>query len=254
MKRFAFCLISLLLPTISAAQTAPYSAFDVASIKPHEGPMYKLGMTTSGNTLTGDASNIRELMMFAYDMKNFQVAGNAPLLKDDEARWDIVAKAEGDRAPTRAEFRRMLQKLLLDRFHLESHIEKRDTRVYALVIDKNGPELKDSAPDASFMGHISRSGRNLIYTRPAATMSDIVDAIRNAMLDLPVVDQTGLTGTYNIKLTYTQNTKKNLDSGPDAGDISIFSAVREQLGLKLEAKTAPVDFVIVDKAEKPTAN
>ena len=239
---------------MSTAQTALYSAFEVASIKPHEGPLYKLGVTASGNTLTGDASNFRELMMFAFDMKNFQVVGKAPLLQDSEARWDIVAKAEGDRAPTHEEFKRMLQRLLLERFQLESHIEKRDTRVYALAIDRNGPKLKVSAPGASVWGRTSGSGRNSVYTKPAATMSDLVDAIRNAMLDLPVVDQTGLTGTYDIKLTYMKNTKANLSSGPDAGDISVFSAVQEQLGLKLEAKTAPVDFVVVDKAARPTAN
>jgi len=75
-------------------------------------------------------------------------------------------------------------------------------------------------------------------------MSDVADAAANANLNRPVVDKTGLTGTYNIKLTYST----------DASDISVFQAVEEQLGLKLEARKEMVEILVVDRVEKPSAN
>jgi uncharacterized protein (TIGR03435 family) len=106
-------------------------SFEVASIKLHEGPMYRIGITTSGPRLTADAANVQGLVVFAYNVKGFQVTGDAPLLKQAEARWDIVAKAEGDSAPTRAEFQPMMQALLADRFQLKVHREMREMPVFA---------------------------------------------------------------------------------------------------------------------------
>jgi len=228
-------------------------SFEVASIKLHEGPMYRIGVKTSGQRLTADAANVRGLVMFAYDVKNFQVAGDAPLLKQSEARWDIVAKAEGDSAPTRPEFRPMMQALLADRFQLKIHREMREMPVFALVLSKNGPKFKESDPDADPAELFSAKRRNTVVTLPKATMSDVVDAIGNAFLDRPVVDKTGLTGTYNIKLTYTPNTRANRES-PDLNDINVFQAIEEQLGLKLEARKEMVEMLIVDRVEKPSAN
>jgi uncharacterized protein (TIGR03435 family) len=86
-------------------------------------------------------------------------------------------------------------------------------------------------------------------------MEDVADAIDyTAMLDRPVVDRTGLAGTYDIKLIYTPNTRANREGEPDLNDISVFQAVEEQLGLKLEAQNAPVEMLVVDRVEKPSGN
>jgi uncharacterized protein (TIGR03435 family) len=229
-------------------------SFEVASVKVHEGPMRRLGVTTTGQTLTADSANIRMLVMYAYNVKNFQVSGPAPLLAADNTRWDIVAKAPGDHPPSRAEFRQMMQLLLADRFQLKVHQETREMPVYALTVGKNGPKFKESeAPDGAMSLH-SMKGRNNVLTLPKATMSEVVDAVSNAFLDRPVVDQTGLTGAYDIKLTYTPNTRANTETDPDLSDISVFQALQEQLGLKLEAKAAKVEVLIVDKAASPSVN
>jgi uncharacterized protein (TIGR03435 family) len=229
-------------------------SFEVASIKQHDGPTPRIGVTTSGQRLTADAANIAVLVMYAYNLKSFQVTGTSPLFQDYNTRWDIVAKAEGGNTPTTAEFRQMLQWLLAERFQLEAHREMREIPVYALVVGKNGPKFKESNPDADAMGLFSAKGRNMVITLPKASMSDAVDAVGNAFLERPVVDKTGLTGTYNIRLTYTPNTRANRESDPDLNDINVFQAVEEQLGLKLEARKEMVEMLIVDRVEKPSAN
>lgn len=217
------------------AQSPPaVRPFEVASVRPHEGPMRTLGVYTSGPRLTTEASNLRGLVMFAYNLKAYQVAGSLPLLTVGDDRFAIVAKAEGDRPRTRNEFRQMMQLLLADRFKLVVHREMREMPVYALVVGKNGPKLKKSDPDADPTAHFSVSGRNNVATMPKAGMDDILDTISNSMLDRPVVDKTGLTGTYDVRLIFTPDTRANRASEPDPNDVSIFTAVQEQLGLKLE--------------------
>ncbi|MEI9975097.1 MAG: TIGR03435 family protein [Ignavibacteriota bacterium] len=243
-----------LIPPLFLTAIGFAQSFEVASIKVHEGPMYRLGVSTSGQRLTADAANIRTLVMYAFDLKNYQVAGTASLLEQDEARWDIVAKAEGDTPPTKAAFRQMLQALLASRFQLKVHREMREMPVYAMVAAKSGIRFKESEPNADVTGHYSMKRRNNVITLPRATMSHIVDAISNAFLDRPVVDHTGLTGVYSIKLTYTPNTRANRESEPNLNDIGVFQALEEQLGLKLEARQEPVQALVVDRIEKPSEN
>jgi len=185
-------------------------------------------------------------------VKSYQVSA-APNLALSDAFYDIGAKAEGDGAPSRAEYRQMLQALLADRFKLKVHREMREMNVYALVVGKSGPKLKESAPDASPMGYMNVVGRNYRATRAKATMDDVVQAITNSFLDRPVLDKTGLTGTYNLSLIYTPDIRSNRGE-PDPNDISIFTAVQEQLGLKLEPQKASIEVLVVDSVEKPSEN
>jgi uncharacterized protein (TIGR03435 family) len=231
----------------------PVRAFEVASVKPHEASRTLPGISTSGPRLNADAANLVRLIMYAYNLRGYQVSG-APLhLALGEARYDIVAKAEGDAAPTKDEFRRMLQLLLADRFKLKVHRETRKMPVYALVAGKNGPKFKQSAPDASPGTHYAASDRNYQVTIPKATMDDVLTAIENSLIDRPVVDKTGLTGTYDIKMTYAPDIKANRAT-PDLRDIGIFTAVERQLGLKLEAQKAMVEILAVDRVEEPSGN
>jgi uncharacterized protein (TIGR03435 family) len=129
----------------------------------------------------------------------------------------------------------------------------REMPVYALVVGKNGPKLKESAADADPTGYTHVSGRNYQYTRAKATMEDIGRAISSAFLDRPVLDQTGLTGTYNVNLIYTPNIRSN-QAAPDPNDVSIFDGIQDQLGLKFEPQKATVEILVVDHVEKPSEN
>ena len=148
----------------------------------------------------------------------------------------------------------MLQSLLADRFKLKIHREMREMPVYELVVGKNGPKFKESAPDANPMGHVNVIGRNYEVAIPKATMDEIVDQIANAFPGRPVLDKTGLTGTYDIRMTYTPSFRTNRESDSDLNDISIFTAVQDQLGLKLQARKALVEIVVLDHIEKPSEN
>jgi uncharacterized protein (TIGR03435 family) len=254
--RSASLLLLLILSAAFGQSAGPVRAFDVASVKLHDGPKRIVGVETSGLRLTASASNLRGLIMWAYDLKNSQVSGSARLLNDDEdTRWDIAAKAEGDTAPTRAQFRQMLQALLADRFKLAVHREPREMPVYALVVGKSGPKFKESAPDASPAFHVGVSGRNYEVTYPKATMAGLTDVIVDTCFpDRPVLDRTGLQGDYDIKLTYTPGLGANRDIDPDPGSVDIFRALEEQLGLKLDLQKGMVEVLVVDHAEKPSAN
>jgi uncharacterized protein (TIGR03435 family) len=233
----------------------PMRSFEVASVRPHSGPIISVDVTTSGPRLTAPAQNVELLIMYAYGLKNYQISYNALSRFADvrnDTRYDIVAKAEGDEAPTKDEFREMMQSLLADRFQLKVHREMQETPVYALVLSKNGPKFKGSASDAVPMGHFHQETRNMVVTLTKATMDDVVHAITTAGLGRPLLDKTGLTGTYDITLTYTP--ERISRSSADPGDLSVFTAVQSQLGLKLEAQRAMLEILIVDHIEKPATN
>lgn len=212
-----------------------------------------MGVLTTGQRLNG-ADTVRGLIMYAYNMKNWQVSGPAQPSPVGDDFYDVVAKAEGDAAPTKEEFRQMLQSLLADRFKLKVHREMRELPVYALVLGKNGTKFKESASDASFHGNVAVKGRNYEVTLTNASMDDVVRGIANSFPDRPVVDRTGLTGTYDVKMTYTPDVRSNRTTDPDPNDIGIFTAVQDQLGLKLEPQKAMVEILVVDHVEKPSEN
>ncbi len=232
---------------------AAVKPFEVASIRPHDGPYRDVGVYLTGPRLEARAEVARGLVAWAYDLAYFELPQTPAFEKMGDVPYDIMAKAEGDASPSRAEFRQMLQLLLADRFHLEIHREKREMEVYALVIGKNGSKLKESAPDASGPGRLQVTGRNYTVTNPKADMSAIVLMVMNSFPGRPVVDRTGLTGTYDVHLVYTPQTPANR-ADPQPGDLSIFTAVQEQLGLKLEPRKEMIEVVMVDRMDKPTEN
>jgi uncharacterized protein (TIGR03435 family) len=216
--------------------------------------MRNINISTSGSRLTADAEYAMGLIMYAYHLKMYRISGTEALGALGDTPYDIAAKAEGDGAPTIDEFRQMLQGLLADRFKLKVHRETREMPVYELVVGKNGPKLKESAPDASRLQYLRVNGRNYRVTNSKATMDDVVTAIGNSFLDRPVLDKTGLTGTYDLAITYTPDIRSNRETEPDANDVNIFTAVQERLGLKLVAQKAMVEILVVDHIEKPSEN
>ena len=226
-------------------------AFEVAGIHPEQGPMYSsMDFSSSGPRVRLEGYNLRGLIMEAYNFRNFQVSMPA---KDEQENifYDIVANAPEGTAPTRDEFRRMLQTLLADRFQLKAHIEKRPMPVYALVVGKGGPKLgPPSEPSHELHGV---NGRNQFLKTDSVTMYDLADYILGSFMpDRPVIDRTGLTGTYKLRIEATPEYRIN--GNPQSGDLSIFTAVQEQLGLKLEPSNAPVDILVIDSAQKPSEN
>jgi uncharacterized protein (TIGR03435 family) len=227
---------------------------EVASVKLHQGPVPIAGgeISTSGPRLTVQAYSMLGLLMYAYNLKRYQVPGAASL---DHSMYDILAIADDYRTPTRDDFRRLMQSILAARFKLRTHRATKEMAVLALVVDKGGPKFSESAPDTSSTPQYRTSGRNIEANIPATTMEGLAERIRNnAGLDRPVLDETGLTRTYAIKLMYTHERRMPGAAESDPSAISIFTAVREQLGLRLEPRKALCEVLIVDHVEKPSEN
>jgi uncharacterized protein (TIGR03435 family) len=189
--------------------------------------------------------------MDAYQLKGrYQISGGPSWLDSDSDRFNIAAIALGDKAPSPENVRLMLQSLLADRFQLKVHREIKEGPVYALVVGKNGPRLKVSKPDEE--SSITASGNRTANITMANQTADRLALQLADSLDRPVIDKTGLTGHYDIKLTWIPEYAGAPRPGSD--DVDIFTAVQEQLGLKLEPQKAPIEILVVDHAERPSDN
>jgi uncharacterized protein (TIGR03435 family) len=231
-------------------------AFDVASIRPHQGPLRVIaGFTASGPRLRLEGYNLRLLVMEAYNVRGYRVsfAGSDPEREQRDTYYDIEALAEGTSSPAKEAFRQMLQSLLAQRFKLRFHWEVSQMFVYAIVVGKDGPKLKDSAPDQKPNRYIGVHGRNQSITASKETMGLLADDIECVEgPGLPVVDETGLKGAYEIQFEATPEWR--IGNNPQPEDLSLFDAVQDQLGLKLERRKVAVEILVVDHIEKPSEN
>lgn len=158
----------------------------------------------------------------------------------------------------------MLQALLADRCKLAIHRETKDLVIYTLVIAKNGPKLQDAKPGETSSLGLGENGNSRSITAQARSIADFAQKLSVA-LGCPVLDKTGLAGEYDFKLDWAPDDieAKSPSTGapnnppaasPDSIAASIFAAIQEQLGLKLVAGKAPVEVIVIDHIERPTAN
>jgi uncharacterized protein (TIGR03435 family) len=193
----------------------------------------------------------------AYAIRDFQVSGGPDWVNRDQ--FNITTKAEGD--ASKAQVRGMLQRLLAERFKLVLRKESKEVNVYTLTVAKTGPKLKevkldeDNATRGMRFGGIGRIAGVMASMPQLAVMLSDIKLNGSAILDRPVLDRTGLTGVYDFTLEWSgeeQSADRTTSTNP-AGP-SIFTAVQEQLGLKLESTQAPVEFFVIEQASKPTEN
>jgi uncharacterized protein (TIGR03435 family) len=242
---------------VSAQATAIAQTFEVASVKKHVAPLPAAGgsITLSGSRITIEGFSVGGFILYAYGIRVYQLSNSAQL---DHTMYDLVADVGDGRKRTREEFQPYIQRLLADRFKMQLHWEERQMPVYALVVSKAGVKFKPArnpAAEPKLEGRAYNStgrGRELTWT--GATMEQFADLIRNRDgLDRLVLDQTGLTGQYDIKVAYVA---QNRMTGPplDVDDVDIFTALPNQLGLTLVPTSAQVKVLIVDHCEVPSEN
>ena len=250
--------IFLLLVGESFGQTPNPPAFDVASVKPSARQVGKDArgeIATGPDRLSGRNVSLKSLIVEAYHLQQHQVSGGPNWLDSDE--FDIDARAG---APaSKEQLGLMLRTLLADRFRLSLHRETRELRVYALVVDKGGPKLhaasnaENSAgksPTARFPNFHGDMRQLTSLLSIQLSIPTVDDPGRPAMASgppAPVLDKTGLTGTYEFTV-----------ARPDPS-ADMFTAwqrfLQDQLGLKLESQKGPVEVLVVDHAERtPIAN
>lgn len=221
--------------------------FEVASVRPHAGEVTQVGVFISGPMVRIVAYGLTGLIMDAYGRQRYQISGLQGWMDSD--RYDIVANAPTEGAPTPPNVEAMLQALLVERFGLKFHFEKRESPVYAMVVAKNGQKLKESTADQSSMSLSSGQRNQLTF---AKTTMDRLAIQLSSSLDRPVFDKTGLRDFYDFTLKWTPDY-----GGPttaESNGVDIFTALPEQLGLKLVPQKAPIEMLVIDHAERPSQN
>ncbi|HZP05720.1 MAG TPA: TIGR03435 family protein [Terracidiphilus sp.] len=257
----------------AAPKTAPKSAtagpaFEVATIKPVE-PDAKKGrylILQGTNRFVGKYYTLKLLIAAAYNLSPKVISGGPPWIDSDH--YDILALTPGETRPSRDEQMAMLRTLLTDRFALAFHRESKDFSIYALETTKGGPKYgSESAPGLKpsmaapgepsalistvYPDHIKLPARN-------ASMGEFAELLQRAVLDRPVVDRTGLTGKFDFDLEWAPDETQFGGEVPvaptDAQAPPFFTAIQQQLGLRLEATRGPVEALVVDHADRPSAN
>jgi uncharacterized protein (TIGR03435 family) len=238
-----------------------HPSFEVATIKPskadQQGKFFRLG----GRRFTTTNATLYDLISYAYRIHANQIIG-APGWAET-GKYDINAEPDGDGAPNDQQWKDMMQKLLAERFALTFHRDKKELSVYLLSVARGGPKLTKSAADPN--GHFGwsfrgRIGGDLSFTN--ANMADFANLMQRNVLDRPVVDQTGLTGKYDFNLDFTPDESQFEGMGAkvspqtDSANAppNLYTAIQEQLGLKLEATKAPAEVLVIDHVEKPSEN
>jgi uncharacterized protein (TIGR03435 family) len=238
------------LPSRAQIQQNARLAFDVASIRAHQGPVSRIGLSISGTLVTVAAYTVGDLITDGYGMKDYQVAGVTGWIGSD--RYDIAARSAGESAPTRDQARQMLQTLLTERFQLKIHQEMKEMSVYALVIGKRGPKLKENTADTP-MWRMSGKGLDTQMTFTSSPIEQLVTQLAHIPgVGRPVLDKTGLPGRYDFQLNLTRDLPGTSTTGPEGQ--SVFTAIEEQLGLRLESQKAPIGVLVIDHVEKPSEN
>jgi uncharacterized protein (TIGR03435 family) len=223
--------------------TVPQIAFEVASVRacPRDHGYTSQG-TFPANRVAYHNMPLQIAVAIAFNQNSRHISGPNWL---SDACYDIDAKVEGDAQLSLEQMRPLLQSLLKDRFHLAAHNETRIQSGYALVVAKDGPKLIPSKD----------GGQPHVYTLPDGVdvrhggVSSLASALSSpGAAGGPVIDKTGIQGDYDIKLHYAALNSQNSNL-PD-----LFTAIQEQIGLKLVSQKVPVDFLVIDRIEKPSEN
>jgi uncharacterized protein (TIGR03435 family) len=234
-------------------------SFEVATIKPTKPDEQRKLFGVRGNHFTTINTSLTDLITFAYGVQQKQVVG-APSWMDTD-KWDIEAQPDVPGAPNRQQVATMVQKLLADRFKLTFHKDTKELSAYVLTEAKGGQKMKKGSDDPNQLPGLFFRGLGVL-TVQNATMQDFAGLMQSAVLDRPVVDQTALTGKWNFLLKWTPDESQFGGMGvkvPPPSEASdapppLFTAIQEQIGLKLDAGKAQVPVLVIDKAEKPSDN
>ena len=270
-------VLLLAVATLNAQGPPPLADFEVASIKPNVSGAFAVSMLPAPDGVNFVNMTVRQLILRAYQIQDFQLSGGPDWINAE--RFDVQARRPANAPASQNPI--MLRRLLADRFKLTVRQEMHERPVFALVFARAdrrlGPRLQKASVDCQQVvaaavkagagpgaeprvngglgcatsirpGEVAAGGTPL--SRFATMLSGLVNQI--------VVDRTGLTGTYDIELSWTAEPLRDPAPGvalpPVADDGSIFTAVQEQLGLRLEPQRGPVDVLVIERIERPVPN
>jgi bla regulator protein blaR1 len=246
----------LVVPAV-LAQTAVKPSFQAASVKPnpHSG-LSLASIRIAGNRYSATGVPLRRLMLEAYNLRDFQMAGGPSWISTDQ--WDVEAVAEDGvpllmldvedpEQPTAASL--MMQSLIENRFQLEFHFETKELPVYELTVAKNDPKFKLSK-EQTIGTCLGGRGDMEVTANPFASFAYLL----SRQSDRPLISKVDLTGLYDIKLQWNPELKTEAESSTFSDKPSIFTTLQEQLGLKLESSKGAVEVLVIDSVQKPSEN
>jgi len=255
-------LLAILFVSTAMAQSPrpAFTEFEVAAVKPAEANAVGrwIRMQTV-HQFVAHNSTLLYLIAPAYNVSPHAISGGPAWVDAD--RFEITAKAPGEIRPTWDEQMAMLRKLLADRFQLTFHREPREMPAYVLTVAKGGSKLKESAPAA-----VPPEGPPpLVFVLApdvvrmnarGVTLAEVVSVMQRAALPHPVLDRTGLTGLYDFDLEFApdETVFGGVLKATDTSRPGLFTAIQQQLGLRLESTKAAVDTIVIDRAERPSGN
>jgi uncharacterized protein (TIGR03435 family) len=234
-------------------------SFEVATIKPSKPDDQRKAFLVRGRRFQTINVSLSEMMSFAYGVHAKQVIG-APSWAET-AKFDIDAQPDGEGAPSDMQWKGMLQKLIVERFKLTFHRDKKELSVYVLSVAKTGQKLTKSEGDPNGLPGLFFHGLGDLHVTNA-NMADFAGLMQEAVLDRPVLDQTGLNGRFDFTLKWTPDDSQFSGMGakiPPPTDSAtappgLYTAIQEQIGLKLDATKAPAEVLVIDHVEKPSEN
>jgi uncharacterized protein (TIGR03435 family) len=250
----AFCFtVCHLLPAQQAPETP--RAFAVATIKP-SAPDATAVTQIRGNRFATEGTTFVDVFKYAYNVHPDQVVGGPEWLRTK--KFDILADPETEKRPSSDQMKTMVQQLLVERFHLVVHHEQKVLPVYAIVKTADTPKLTKSTADPNGIPVVGYNPKGELSIGNA-TMANFATFLQRFVLDRPAVDQTGVTGHFDLVLRWTPD---NFRAGGKLGDSqedasappSLFTAFKEQLGLKLQPTKAATDVFWIDRVQQPSEN
>lgn len=260
------CSVRLILFAASLGLAAPLALaadnqtdFEVATIKPHDPDVPGFGIQIRGRRLTTVATPLSSLIAFAYRLHPRQIL-EAPNWVETE-KYDVVAEAAGpDEAANGLMMIRRVQTLLADRFALAFHREKKTLSVYEIVVGKNGPKFLQNTGDPKANPTYGFPGRG-VMTATNAGVANLAVWLQRYVLDRPVIDHTDISGVYNFNLNWRADEFQFSEIGgvlgrsaDEADRPDLYTAIQQQLGLRLETTKAQVEVFVIDRVNMPSPN
>jgi uncharacterized protein (TIGR03435 family) len=245
-------------PARSMPADAP-TVFEVATIKPSNPDQPGKLFTVKGQDVLTINTTLADLMTFAYGVHTRQIVGGPSWMEND--KFDVTGRPQAAGQPNDRQLRALIQSLLVERFKLAVHTDTRELPAFAIIVGNRGHKLTPNNTNPNGLPSLLFRGLGVL---PAinASMSDFARVMQTAVLDRPVVDRTGLTGRFDITLTWTPDESQFRNMGvrvpPPSQDPNappgLFTAIQEQLGLRLDRTNAPVEVVVIDRVERPSEN
>jgi uncharacterized protein (TIGR03435 family) len=246
-------------PALSLMDPKLEPGYEVATIKPTDPAHPGGGFTLQGRHLVARNFTVEGLITLAYNLHTTQVTGGPDWLKTDHYDLDVLPDHEG--LPSLEQARGIVRKLLADRFALKFHYDTKDLSVYVLTVAKTGPKFSKSTSDPSSPpGMGGPPGRMNMRNGSMEEFAQMMQGI----LDRPILDQTGLKDRYDLAVRWTPDESQygGRIPPPNSGDNSaaadapppLFTAIQEQLGLKLDAMKAPTKVMVIESVQKPSEN